>query len=225
MVGEPPQLVVDKTDHDVDILEAADDIAYDITITNISLTEPLTITSITDAVTFVPKGGAPESRGELVVDENGIDDAGLVGVDLVSTDCDAAIGTVLATTAVSTTCTITLRFTGNADDRYEDKVTVDAVRRRARHTPPPPTRLTRRSSTLPRHHDRQRPHPGLGAGDRRSGRLHVDRHQRQLRQRRPGDDHGALRQRLRQLLPRGHGDGVIDTTCFGLENVVLELPG
>ena len=37
VVGEPPQLVVDKTDHDVDILEAADDIAYDITITNISV--------------------------------------------------------------------------------------------------------------------------------------------------------------------------------------------
>ena len=68
VVAEPPQLVVDKTDHDVAIREAADDIAYDITISNISLTVPLTINSIVDAVTFVPAGGAAESRGTLVVD-------------------------------------------------------------------------------------------------------------------------------------------------------------
>ena len=127
VVAEPPQLVVDKTDHDVAIREAADDIAYDITISNISLTVPLTINSIVDAVTFVPAGGAAESRGTLVVDGNGADDAGLLaGVSLVSTNCDVAIGTTLPPGG-SAACTITLRLTGNADDRYEDKVTVDAI--------------------------------------------------------------------------------------------------
>jgi hypothetical protein len=127
VVGEPPQLVVDKTDHDVDIHEAADGIAYDITITNISVTEPLTITSITDAITFVPNGGTPQSRGELIVDQNGIDASGLIDVGLVSTNCMSTIGTVLAPNGGSALCTITLFLTGNADDRYEDKVTVDAL--------------------------------------------------------------------------------------------------
>ena len=127
VVAEPPQLVVDKTDHDVAIREATDDIAYDITISNISLTVPLTINSIVDAVTFVPAGGAAESRGTLVVDGGGVFDDGLLeGVSLVSTDCDVAIGTTLAPGG-SATCRITLRLTGNADDRYEDKVTVDAI--------------------------------------------------------------------------------------------------
>ena len=46
VVAAPPQLAVDKTDHDVDILEAADDIAYDITMTNIGQNVPLVISSI-----------------------------------------------------------------------------------------------------------------------------------------------------------------------------------
>ena len=87
---------------------------------------PLTINSIVDAVTFVPAGGAAESRGTLVVDGNGVDASGLIGVSLVSTDCVESIGTTLAPGG-SVVCTITLRFTGNADDRYEDKVTVDAL--------------------------------------------------------------------------------------------------
>ena len=148
VVAEPPQLVVDKTDHDVDILEAADDIAYDITITNISVTVPLTINSIIDAVTFVPAGGAAESRGVLVVDGNGIDASGLIGVE---------------------PCLHGLRRHDRHDararrlGRVHDHPPLHGQRRRpvrgqghrrrrsttSISTSPPPTRPTHRSSTLP----------------------------------------------------------------------------
>ena len=207
VVAAPPQLAVDKTDHDVDIREAADDIAYDITITNIGSTVPLTIDSIVDAVSFIPAGGAAESRGTLVVDGNGIDASGLIGVSLVSTDCDSTIGTTLDPNGGSAVCTITLHFTGNADDRYEDKVTVDAVHDLDQHVTAANEADTPVVNVAPEITITNTGVADLGAGDGRPGRLHADDQQRQRRQPRPGDDHRAVRQHLRHLLPPEHREG------------------
>ena len=207
--AEPPQLVVDKTDHDVDILEAADDIAYDITITNISLTVPLTINSIIDEVTFVPAGGAPESRGTLVVDaerrrRRPVLDRGRAWSPRIATARSArrsrptAVRPCARSPSTSRATPTTATRTRSPSTPF---TTVDQHVTASNEADTPVVNVAPDISIV---NDRV---AGLGAGDRRSGRLHVDGHQRELRQRRPGDDHGALRQRLRQLLPREHRGG------------------
>ena len=76
MLGEPPALSVFKTDNGAQIDEPGENIAYDLTITNLSITEPLTITSITDDVFFTPEGGSQdEPRHARRSTTNGVDDA------------------------------------------------------------------------------------------------------------------------------------------------------
>jgi uncharacterized repeat protein (TIGR01451 family)/LPXTG-motif cell wall-anchored protein len=130
VLAEPPALNVFKTDNGAQIDEPGDDIAYDVTLTNLSVTEPLTITSIVDDVFYTPLGDPQVSAGTLVIDELGVDDSGLTGATFVSTDCDTLIGTVLAvngTPGDEATCTITLHLEGNAGDSFHDIVTGNAV--------------------------------------------------------------------------------------------------
>ncbi len=141
VLGEPPAVRVFKTDNGAQIAEPGQDIAYVIRIENLSATEPLFVTSITDEVTFIPQGNAPESRGTLVIDANGVDTSNL-DVALVSTDCGALIGTELTISdgaaggADETSCTITLKLTGDAGDAYHDVVTVTGED--DEHEPAPP---------------------------------------------------------------------------------------
>jgi uncharacterized repeat protein (TIGR01451 family)/LPXTG-motif cell wall-anchored protein len=130
VLGEPPALGVFKTDNGALIDEPGEDIAYDLTLTNLSITEPLTITSIVDEVFFTPLGGVQTSIGSIVIDVNGVDDGGLTGATLVSTNCDGLIDTVLAVNGDEgdqASCTITLHLEGNAGDSYHDIVTTVAV--------------------------------------------------------------------------------------------------
>ncbi len=136
VLGEPPKLVVFKTDNNAQIVEPDDDIVYDITITNASTTESVTVTRIVDAINF---NGAPV--GTLTVEDNpvggavevtftpaGAGSASLVGTTCASpSDGDGGIGSVLAANGGSTTCKITLNLKGDAGDIYDDKVVVDGI--------------------------------------------------------------------------------------------------
>ena len=111
-----------------------------------------------------------------------IDDGLLEGVSLVSTDCDVAIGTTLAPGG-SAACTITLRLTGNADDRYEDKVTVDAIHDVDQHVTASNEADTPVVNVPPDISIVNEPVPGAVPETGGQVVYTIDRHQRELRQR------------------------------------------
>ena len=211
VLGEPPSLNVLKTDNGAVIDEPGENIAYDLTITNLSVTEPLTITSIVDEVFFAPEGGSQESRGSLVIsgDPVVVDTSGLIDVTLVDTDCDDLIGTTLAVNgdpADNASCTVTLTLAGNAGDSYHDVVTVVAVDDEGTPAEAENEADTPVVDVLPTISiDEGRRTPTAGSRDGRPGDVHAHDHQHQ---RGDGsvDDHEPLRQHVRQLLPGQHPD-------------------
>ena len=156
---------------------------------------------------------------------NGVDDDGLLdGVSLVSTDCDAAIGTMLAPGG-SAACTITLRFTGNADDRYEDKVTVDAVHDDDQHVTASNEADTPVVNVPPDISIVNEPVPGAvpETGGQVVYTLTVTNESFVSGD--PVEITELSDSVFGSFFPQNTVTGVISTTCFALENVVLLAPG